>query len=609
MKQRKLIWQIFPANLIIVLGAILAVSLYGSSALQDFYIQESIIDLEARARLIKSNVADCLQDDKALELRKFSKIAGRDSHTRITVIDVEGVVLADSNEEPESMDNHKSRPEIVAAFTGEVGSAIRHSATLGESMLYVAIPVFQNGQFIENLSGELLGKTVLRVSIPLNAIDKTLAVIRWKIVVGSLVIVIFAGLITLLVSRNVSKPLEEMTRNAESFAKGDFSQRMITTLRKSASLEVATLGTAMDNMAALLDEKIQAIETHRNQLETVFSSMVESVIAVDRNERVISVNEAAATLLGVDRKQAQGKIVQEIVRNVSLQQQISYILRTEESLEDEVVLQDETGDRYLQTSVVTLSNGNNESVGVLVVLNDVTKLRRLESIRRDFVANVSHELRTPITSIRGYVETLLDGALESREDSERFLKIVLKQSGRLSAIIDDLLSLSRIEQESKEGEISKVKGPLCMVLESAVQTCQLKADQEGVNIDLMCADSLQLTMNETLLEQAMVNLMVNAIKYSNHGGQVTIQADIVSEKASGDEVRIDVVDQGIGIANEHLPRLFERFYRSDKARSRELGGNGLGLAIVKHIVQAHDGRVEVASEEGYGTTFSLFLPV
>lgn len=609
MKQRKLIWQIFPANLIIVLGAILAVSLYGSSALQDFYIQESIIDLEARARLIKSNVADCLQDDKALELRKFSKIAGRDSHTRITVIDVEGVVLADSNEEPESMDNHKSRPEIVAAFTGEVGSAIRHSATLGESMLYVAIPVFQNGQFIENLSGELLGKTVLRVSIPLNAIDKTLAVIRWKIVVGSLVIVIFAGLITLLVSRNVSKPLEEMTRNAESFAKGDFSQRMITTLRKSASLEVATLGTAMDNMAALLDEKIQAIETHRNQLETVFSSMVESVIAVDRNERVISVNEAAATLLGVDRKQAQGKIVQEIVRNVSLQQQISHILRTEESLEDEVILQDETGDRYLQTSVVTLSNGNNESVGVLVVLNDVTKLRRLESIRRDFVANVSHELRTPITSIRGYVETLLDGALESREDSERFLKIVLKQSGRLSAIIDDLLSLSRIEQESKEGEISKIKAPLCMVLESAVQTCQLKADQEDVNIDLMCADNLQLTMNETLLEQAMVNLMVNAIKYSNHGGQVTIQADIVSEKASGDEVRIDVVDQGIGIANEHLPRLFERFYRSDKARSRELGGNGLGLAIVKHIVQAHDGRVEVVSEEGYGTTFSLFLPV
>lgn len=607
MKQKKLIWQIFPANLIIVLGAILAVSLYGSSALQDFYIQESITDLEARARLIKSNVADYLQTDKALALRDFSKIAGRDSHTRITVIDAKGVVLADSNEEPESMDNHQTRPEIVAAFRGEVGSAIRHSATLGESMLYVAVPVFQNGQFIENTSGELLGKTVLRVSVPLNAIDKTLAAIRGKIVVGSLVIVIFAGLITLLVSRNVSKPLEEMTRNAESFAKGDFSQRMITTQRKSASLEVATLGTAMDNMAALLDEKIQAIETHRNQLETVFSSMVESVIAVDANERVISLNKAAATLLGVDRKQAQGKIVQEIVRNVSLQQQISHILNTEESLEDEVILQDETGDRYLQTSVVTLSNGNDESVGVLVVMNDVTKLRRLESIRRDFVANVSHELRTPITSIRGYVETLLDGALESREDSERFLKIVLKQSGRLSAIIDDLLSLSRIEQESKEGEISKAKGPLCIVLDSAVQTCQLKADQEDVGIDLMCAENLQLTMNDTLLEQAMVNLMVNAIKYSSHGGKVTIQAGII-EGATGNEVRIDVVDQGIGIASEHLPRLFERFYRSDKARSRDLGGNGLGLAIVKHIVQAHDGRVEVASEEGEGTTFSLFLP-
>lgn len=609
MKQKKLIWQIFPANLIIVFSAILAVSWYGSSALHEFYIQESIIDLEARARLIKSNVADYLKAEKSQELRDFSMVAGRDSHTRITVIDVKGVVLADSNEEPESMDNHQTRPEIVAAYTGEIGSAIRHSATLGETMLYVAVPVFQSGQFIENASGKLLGKTVLRVSVPLNAIDKTLAAIRGKIVFGSLVVVFFAGVITLLVSRNVSKPLEEMKRNAESFAKGDFSQRMITTQRKSASLEIATLGTAMDNMAALLDEKIQAIETHRNQLETVFTSMVESVIAVDRNERVISVNKAAAKLLGVDQKQAQGKIVQEIVRNVSLQQQISHILSTEESLEDEIILQDETGDRYLQTSVVTLSNGSNEGVGVLVVMNDVTKLRRLESIRRDFVANVSHELRTPITSIRGYVETLLDGALDSREDSERFLKIVLKQSGRLSAIIDDLLSLSRIEQESKEGEIGKVKGPLCMVLDSAVQTCQLKADQEDVSIDLMCADNLQLTMNETLLEQAMVNLIVNAIKYSNHGGKVTIQADIVSEGASGDEVRIDVVDQGIGIASEHLPRLFERFYRSDKARSRELGGNGLGLAIVKHIVQAHEGRVEVASKEGEGTTFSLFLPV
>ncbi len=608
MKKTKLIWQIFPATLIILLGAILAVSWYGSSVLHDFYVKQSIEDLESRAYLVRAHVGELLIDRNIEELRKFSKNAGRDSHTRVTVIDNLGKVLADSNESPEKMENHATRPEIMTAYQGQVGSSVRHSDTLDKNMLYVAIPLFKAGNFVADSDNNPVGKTVLRLSMPLSDINLTLDTLKDKVIIGGLVTVLFAGLITLLTTRNITKPLEEMTKNAEAFARGDFDQRMVTTQHPTASMEVATLGTAMDNMATLLDDKIHAIETHRNQLETVFSSMNESLIAIDRDERVIAINKAAAKLFGVDRKKAHGRIVQEIVRNVKLQEQLAYILETGEPVENELVIHDDNGEHFLQTSVVTLKDAKQKDVGVLLVMNDVTRIRRLESIRRDFVANVSHELRTPITSIRGYVETLLDGALDSREDSERFLKIVLKQSGRLGAIIDDLLSLSRIEEESSDGAIVKEMEPLCMVLDSAVQTCQLNADEGNVEIVLDCEDKLQFRMNSTLMEQAIVNLLVNAIKYSKSKGQVKVSAR--KEQIEGEEqVRIEVKDDGIGIAREHLPRLFERFYRSDKARSRELGGTGLGLAIVKHIVGAHDGRIEVESEEGKGSTFTMFFPV
>jgi two-component system phosphate regulon sensor histidine kinase PhoR len=605
-KPKKLVWQIFPANVLTILIAIVAVSWYGTASLREFYLQDTEADLEARANLVSSHVLDYLQDGEVEQLRDYCVEAGRKSGTRITVISEDGKVVADSNENPEVMDNHRHRLEIEKAFTGEVGKSRRYSKTLDENLIYVAIPLHLS---LQHPSGDIPStgiNAVLRTSVSVASLDKTLAGIKVRVVAGAVAVMLLAGLITLLISRNVSRPLEQMTKSAKQFAQGDFSERMLPLAKKTASLEVVTLAASMDSMAGLLDEKIQDIVTHRNQLETVFSSMVEAVIAIDTEERVISLNEAAARLFDVDRKTAPGRIVQQIVRNVNLQQQISHTLSTKENLEDEIVLHDENGDRFLQTNVVTLSNGIGEKVGVLVVMNDVTKLRRLENVRRDFVANVSHELRTPITSIRGYVETLLDGALDIREDAERFLQIVLRQSERLSTIIDDLLELSRIEEDSREDHAHLEKKPLRPVIEAAMQTCQLKADEVGVTLAIDCPDSIIVEMNVTLLEQALVNLLINGITYSKKGDTVTVQGTVCENKEEK-SVRIVVRDTGCGIARKHLPRLFERFYRSDKARSRTLGGTGLGLAIVKHIAQTHNGRVEVKSVEGEGAEFTLII--
>ena len=599
-KPKKLVWQIFPANVITLVVAIFIVSWYGATTLQEFYMQDTESDLEARAHLLTSKVSDYLQEDNIAELREYCVNAGRESGTRITIVNSDGLVMADSNEDPDVMENHRNRIEVDEAFIGGVGSSRRFSQTLDEKRIYVAIPLD-----IVNDSDQKQ-TVVLRTSVSISSLDKTLERIKTRIIAGSLAVLLLAGFVTLVISRNVSRPLEQMKRSAQQFARGDFSERMLPIAKKTASLEIVTLASAMDRMAELLDEKIQAIVTHRNQLETVFSSMVEAVIAIDLEERVISINEAAAKLFDVDRSAATGKIVQQIVRNVKLQQEISNTLQTKEPVEDEIILHEKDGDRFLHTHVVTLSNGLGESVGVLVVMNDVTRLRRLENIRRDFVANVSHELRTPITSIQGYVETLLDGALDSREDSEKFLAIVLRQSQRLNSIIDDLLCLSRIEEEARQGEIQREKSYLLPIIESAIQICELKAEKAGVRLVFNCDDSVISNVNGPLLEQALINLIANAIAYSKDGDTVTVECEFHEEDEKS-RIKINVIDTGCGISKEHLPRLFERFYRSDKARSRSAGGTGLGLAIVKHIAQSHGGTVEVDSLEGEGSTFSLII--
>jgi two-component system phosphate regulon sensor histidine kinase PhoR len=578
--------------------------------LKRFYYDQIGSTLEDRAYLIKDQVSGMLLSGKIQELRTFCRKSGREASTRITVIDHLGTVIADSSEDPATMDKHNNRPEISQALKGTPGTSVRFSKTLQENMLYVAIPledsksnitIAQTNKALDPLSA------ILRISVPVTAIETELHNVQRKIAHGALAVVVIAALVSLFLSRRITRPLEEMKQSAERFSTGDFNQRLILKQEKGISLEVASLAHSMNEMTDQLNDRIKTIISQRNALEAVFSSMIESVLAVNRDERIMSLNRACADLLHAEQQEAQGKLIQEVVRNVELQEQIRQVLATNTQCKNEIVLQDTTGERALLTNAVPLNDGSGHNIGVLVVMNDVTDIRRLENVRRDFVANVSHELKTPITSIKGYVETLLDGAINDPENAQNFLQIVMKQADRLHAIIEDLLSLSRIEQDAEIGDVDLKKGYLQQVLTGAIQTCHLKASQKKNHISLSCPEHLQVNMNATLLEQAIVNLVVNAIKYSNEGGEIKIHAKSIAQEHSTEQIEISVEDFGSGIAKKHLPRLFERFYRSDKARSRKLGGTGLGLAIVKHIVQAHGGEIKVESVEGKGTTFFIYL--
>jgi two-component system phosphate regulon sensor histidine kinase PhoR len=307
-------------------------------------------------------------------------------------------------------------------------------------------------------------------------------------------------------------------------------------------------------------------------------------------------------VLAIDAEQSVGRRVEEVVRRPELQRFIERTLSGRDIVEEDIVILADT-ERHLRVRGTTLVRGEGDAVGAVVVLNDMTKIRRLETMRRDFVANVSHELKTPITAVKGFVETLRGGAMAQPEEAERFLGIIDTQVDRLDAIIDDLLELSRIEKESGGGEIALEDSLLKEIVHGAIQTCEPQAATKGIRVRISCDEGIRARVNPALLERALVNLLDNAIKYSDSGKAVSVE---VEESAS--EITLRVRDEGCGIPSEHLPRLFERFYRVDKARSRKLGGTGLGLAIVKHIAQDHGGSVTVESEPEQGSTFTIHLP-
>ena len=595
MRRLPLFLKIYPAYLAIILCAIVAVVWFSSVEFKKFYYEEKSQSLYEKACIVddylRSGDHRHFVDSTDVRIKALaSRIA-----TRITIVEPSGKVIADSDKDPLQMDNHATRPEVSAALARRTGIERRFSYTLHEEMMYVAIPVIADSVVVG----------VIRTAVSVSALNTALRASYSGTAIVALIVLIISALIGLGAARRIARPLREAREGVRRFAEGDLAHKLTV----SSTQEIADLAEGFNAMAHQLSERIGTVTSQRNEINAILENMVEGVFAVDSSDRIISINRAAAALLDINAPQSTGKLVYEVIRNTAIQKFLSTVKSSSRPCETEIVFAEgSVQQRYeliLQAHGTVLAGHDNSVIGVMIVLNDVTQLRRLEKVRRDFVANVSHELRTPLTSIKGYVETLLDGAIDNPEDARRFVKIIEQHSTRLGAIVEDLLNLSSIEQEGEAGAVTLERKKIADIISAAVSVCSTAATNKKITLTSRCDESIDAMVNPLMLEQAVINLIDNAIKFTEPSGDAPV---IISCERQGADVVLSVADHGCGISTEHLDRLFERFYRVDKARSRKLGGTGLGLAIVKHIVLAHKGDVAVTSTVGKGSVFTVRFP-
>ncbi len=541
------------------------------------------------ANIIENQItAESLKKEGIVRLEELVYALSKSAKCRLTVINNQGEVLADSEKSPAEtakMENHLSRPEIKIALTGDVGSDIRYSYTLNIDMLYVALPIKEKN----GIAG------VLRLALPLTTVQTTLFSIKKIVFLGLLFAMCFAFVLGSILAAQTVKPINKMISIAHRFATGDFSVRM----PRISQDEIGELGRTLNKMAGDLEGKIIEIQNKNQHLAAILNSMIEGVIVVDKSASIISINPTVEKIFGVTRGKVEGKNLLESIRNNDISEVITQVLNSGKPLSKELSLSWPV-QRIFHINASAVFE-NNLISGCLVVIHDITQIRKLETMRRDFVANVSHELKTPLTSIKGFVETLLEGALEDKENSRHFLGIIQDHANRLNNLINDLLDLSHIESSTIKLELEdfNLKDLTDKVL--AGFKSQLKKRSIEAKNDL--SSNLLIRADKAKAEQVLTNLIDNAIKFNKDKGTVKIY----NQELNG-LIKVVVEDSGVGIPEKDLPRVFERFYRVDKARSRELGGTGLGLSIVKHILELHGGSVGVESIEGLGSKFYFLLP-
>ena len=483
---------------------------------------------------------------------------------------------------------------LVASPDGRLSRGSHYDAASGKRILVVAAPVGPPDR----------PRAVLRIMADTADADADLARSQRRLLAGYLAWALVTLAAGYAVADRLARPVAALSQAAARLARGDVQ----AAIPVAESLELAGLSGAIDALREQLVERGLTIGRQGTQQEAVLGSMIEGVLAIDARQQVVGINGAAAELLGVDLKRALGRDLPAVVRNPDLRRFALRAIDCREPVEDDLQLHG-ARPRTIRLRGTALRDPSGEG-GAVIVLNDVTAVQRLENVRRDFVANVSHELKTPIASIKGFVETLLDGAADDPGDRRRFLDIIARQCDRLAAIIGDLLTLSRIERSEGTGSLPRERVRMADLLAEVTADCLPRARDRGIRLEVDCDATLEADVNPPLLEQAIMNLVDNAIKYSEANSTVCVGVRYERQTHGAERCTvITVQDEGCGIAAEHLPRLFERFYRVDKARSRKVGGTGLGLSIVKHIVQAHDGSVSVESEPGVGSTFTILLPI
>ncbi len=587
--QRKLFWRLALTFLALLLSVLLAVDFLAERALRGSYLNDGYNQLKAVARILPfdqlqfSNFPPETPADIALLNRWVANAAK--SGARISVITADGRVIADSQTQTQTMESHADRPEVLEALEKGEGSSTRTSVSVKEPLLYYA----ERHYVAANVP------VVVRLALPLEGVDETLGKFRrgW---LWSLLILVIAGAISLLVSRSFTERVERLREFSRRVAEGDF--RPLPADGTGDTLEA--LGQSLNQAAARMDRTIQTLTEERNLSSAILGSMVEGVAVVNGAERLVFANPGFASILGLQVPPVSGSALLEVVRQTELIEAVRRVLAGEPRVEAEIA----TGtlrQHFFAATVAAVRAG--ETSGAVIVLHDITDLRKLERIRRDFVANVSHEFRTPLTAIQGFAETLLAGAMNDPQNRDRFLGIILEHSRRLARLTEDLLKLSQMDAERLELELRPVS--VAQLVESCYETARHRAGEKELNLSLDVPEGLpNVSGDARRLQEVLQNLLDNAIQYTLPDGNIVLSAE-----TRNDEVIFTVADTGIGIPQADQPRIFERFYRVDVARSREAGGTGLGLSIAKHLIEGHGGRIWVESEVGVGSKFHVSVPV
>jgi len=583
MRLHRIRWRIALPYVVLILVTMAALAVYLSGLLRSAYLDQLQVRLGHESLLLADAMGPAFRRQGPPEaytdtIQHYAQLLG----ARVTVIAADGTVLADTEESPGRMDNHLYRPEVQRALAVGQGSAIRYSDTVGYDMMYLATLVTVDGQ----------PKGIVRVALSMREIGTHIARLHSTILVATIVAAALALLLSVGIAERAGRPVRWLTETVQRMAAGDLNARLVPTTHD----EVGTLTAAFNGMADHLRETITSLDQERGRLATVLEHMADGALIVDGQERVRLVNPAALRLLDTTAERALGRTLAEVVRH----HQIIGVWRSCHEVGEEQVDLVEVVRQGLFLQVVATPLSGREPQGCLLILQDLTRVRRLETVRRDFISNISHELRTPLASVKALTETLRDGALEDRPAAQRFLERMEIEVDAMTQMVEELLELSRIE--SGRVPLHLESTAVAAAVLPSVDRLRPQADRAALQLSVVLPSDLPPVLADVeRIQQVLANLLHNAIKFTPAGGVVTVSAS-----ATDDEVIFSVRDTGVGIPAEVLPRIFERFFKADRSRSG--GGTGLGLSIAKHVVQAHGGRIWAESVEGEGSTFYFALP-
>jgi two-component system phosphate regulon sensor histidine kinase PhoR len=579
---RSIQWRITISFILVVLIIMGILGAYLVNSTRNSQLDNLRSQLENEARITaEASLPSFLSTDEPSDLDALAKKLGAEIETRVTIVALDGTVLGDSEEDPANMENHATRPEIVDALATGVGESTRYSTTLGQKMMYVAVPVTHQS--------ETLG--VARVSLPLTALENMVRQVTVSIIITIAVAMALAILAAWIIARITTRPIRRLTAASKKIASGELGQKIAT----EAKDEVGELTQAFNEMSAKTKELVEAISKDRTRLATILDNMTDAVVMIDSEGNISLANRAAEKLFNI--KDADNKPLIEVVRDHEVDELLKLCLK--KAATQTVQYESGMSKRYLRAIAIPVIH--NELTSVLLLLQNLTELRNLQTTRRDVIGNISHEFRTPLAGIKAMVETLREGAVDDKEAAGDFLARIDSEVERLTQLVAELTELSRIE--TGKAELKKEQVNLNQLVEEVIAQLNPQAERQKIAISQnFAADLPPVPADRDRIRQVIANLVHNAIKFTPAGGKITI-----TSRALEESVVVDVADTGIGIPREDLPRVFERFYKGDKARAGE--GTGMGLAIAKHVIEAHGGNIWVESEEGKGSTFSFSLPL